>query len=178
MKEITILNRKFRESIPEVTINQRIGELAVRINNDLAGKEVIFLGILNGAFMFAADLFRKIDLNARISFVKLASYKGTKTSGVIKELIGWNEDIRGHNIVVVEDIIDTGETIERIIGELTLRKAADIKIAALLYKSGAYKKNISIDYVGFDIPDNFVIGYGLDFNGYGRNLPSIYTLEC
>jgi hypoxanthine phosphoribosyltransferase len=178
MKEITILNRKFRESIPEVTIKQRIDDLAAMINKDMAGKEVIFLGILNGAFMFAADLFRKIDLNARISFVKLASYKGTKTSGVIKELIGWNEDINGNNIVIVEDIIDTGDTIERIIGELTLRKAADIKIAVMLYKPGAYKKNIHIDYVGFEIPDNFVLGYGLDFNGYGRNLSSIYTLEC
>lgn len=178
MKEITILNRKFRESIPEVIIKQRIDDLAAMINKDMAGKEVIFLGILNGAFMFAADLFRKIDLNARISFVKLASYKGTKTSGVIKELIGWNEDINGNNIVIVEDIIDTGDTIERIIGELTLRKAADIKIAVMLYKPGAYKKNIHIDYVGFEIPDNFVLGYGLDFNGYGRNLSSIYTLEC
>jgi hypoxanthine phosphoribosyltransferase len=178
MKEITILEKKFTESIPEDIIKQRIDELAAQINKDLAGKEVIFLGILNGSFIFAADLYRKIDLDSGISFLKLASYKGTSTSGEVKELIGWNEGIEGKNVVVLEDIIDTGETIGRIIDELTIRKAGDIKIAVMLFKPEAYKKSIDIDYIGFKIPDKFVIGYGLDFNGYGRNLPSIYTLIC
>jgi len=176
MKEIRILDKTFREYISEKEIGERVEELAEKINKDFAGKEVVFLGILNGAFLFAADLFKKIDLKARISFVKLASYEGTKTSGSIKELIGWNEDIKNKHIIVIEDIIDTGNTIERIVGELTIRKASGIKIAALLLKPKAYTKRIPIDYIGFEIPNDFVVGYGLDYDGYARNLPSIYTL--
>jgi hypoxanthine phosphoribosyltransferase len=178
MNEIRILGKNFREFIPEAQITGRIEELAAQINNDLAGKEVIFLGILNGAFLFAADLFRRIEFPAKISFVKYASYKGTSSSGEIKELIGWNEDIQGRTIVIIEDIVDTGNTIERIVGELLIRKALEIRIAALFFKPSAYLKDIDLDYVGFRIPNDFVIGYGLDFDGYGRNLPSVYTLVC
>jgi hypoxanthine phosphoribosyltransferase len=176
MKEINILDKKFREFLTEEVIRQRIEELARQLNTDLDGKDVVFLGILNGAFLFAADLFRRIRLPARISFVKLASYEGTSSSGSIKELIGWNEDIKNKTIVVVEDIVDTGNTLERIVDELAIRKAFEIKIAALLHKPTAYTKKITIDYVGFEIPDNFVVGYGLDYDGFGRNLPSVYTL--
>jgi hypoxanthine phosphoribosyltransferase len=176
MKEIRVLDKKFREFIQEQEIQEKIIKLADQINKDFAGKEVVFLGILNGAFLFAADLFKRIDLKARISFVKLASYEGTSSSGTIKELIGWNEDIRNKYIIVVEDIVDTGNTLERIVDELVIRKASGIKIATLLLKPEAYTKNIPIEYVGFRIPNDFVIGYGLDYDGYGRNLPSIYTL--
>jgi len=176
MKEIRVLEKKFRELIPEKEISERIAKLADQINKDFAGKEVVFLGILNGAFLFAADLFKRIDLKARISFVKLASYEGTSSSGSIKELIGWNEDIRNKCIIVVEDIVDTGNTLERIVDELVIRKASGIKIVTLLLKPDAYKKDIPIDYIGFKIPNDFVIGYGLDIDGYARNLPSIYTL--
>jgi hypoxanthine phosphoribosyltransferase len=176
MKEIRILDKTFREFITEETIQSRIQELAGKVNNDLAGKDVVFLGILNGAFLFAADLFRRIEIEARISFVKLASYEGTSSSGTIKELIGWNEDIRNKSIVVIEDIVDTGNTLERIVGELVIRKASEIRIATLLYKPDAYKKNIPLDYVGFEIPNDFVVGFGLDYDGYGRNLPSVYSL--
>jgi hypoxanthine phosphoribosyltransferase len=176
MKEIQILDKKFNEYLTEKIIQQRIEELAKHVNSELAGKEVVFLGILNGAFLFAADLFRRIDFPARISFVKLASYKGTSSSGSIKELIGWNEDINNKTIVVLEDIIDTGNTLERIVDELIMRKAAEIRIAALLYKPEAYTKQIPLHYIGFEIPNNFVVGYGLDYDGYGRNLPSVYTL--
>ena len=127
-------------------------------------------------FFFAADLFRSIDLQARISFVKLASYKGSSTSGTIKELIGWNEDIKNKTIVVIEDIVDTGNTVERIVDELIIRKVREVRIATLLFKPAAYTKDIPLDYVGFEIPNDFVIGYGLDYNGYGRNLSSVYTL--
>ena len=136
---------------------------------------MVFLGILNGAFLFAADLFRRINFPARISFIKLASYQGTSSSGSIKELIGWNEDIKNKTIVVVEDIVDTGNTLERIVDELVIRKAAEIRIAALLYKPDAYKKQIPLHYIGFEIPNDFVVGYGLDYDGFGRNLPSVYT---
>lgn len=176
MKEIRILDKTFRELITEKAILCRIDELARQMNNDLAGKDVVFLGILNGAFLFAADLFRRINLQARISFVKLASYEGTSSSGSIKELIGWNEDIKNKTIVVIEDIVDTGNTLERIVDELVIRKASEIKIAAMFYKPAAYTKNIPVDYVGFKIPNDFVVGYGLDYDGYGRNLSSVYTL--
>jgi hypoxanthine phosphoribosyltransferase len=176
MKEIIVLGKKFKELIPEKDINERIKKLASQINKDFAGKEVVFLGILNGAFLFAADLFKKIDLKARISFVKLASYEGTQSSGTIKELIGWNEDIKNKNIIIIEDIVDTGNTLERIVDELVIRKVSGIKVATLLLKPKAYTKDIPINYIGFEIPNDFVIGYGLDYDGYARNLPSIYTL--
>jgi len=176
MKEICILDKNFREIIPEDKIKCRIEELARMINSDLAGKDVVFLGILNGAFLFAADLFRRIEFPAMISFVKLASYQGTSSAGVVKELIGWNEDIKKKTVVIIEDIVDTGNTIERIVDEMLIRRAYEVKIAALFFKPSAYLKSIDIDYVGFEIPDDFVVGYGLDYGGYGRNLPSVYSL--
>ena len=176
MKEVRILDKTFKELITGEAIQKRVDELAAAINNDLGEKDVLFLGILNGAFLFAADLFKRIEFPARISFVKLASYAGTKSSGSIKELIGWNEDITGKTVVVVEDIVDTGTTLERIMTELVMYKAAEIKIVTALFKSGVYKGKTVIDYVGFEIPDDFVVGYGLDYDGYGRNLPSVYIL--
>jgi hypoxanthine phosphoribosyltransferase len=176
MKEVTVLDKRFRELITEDQISARIKELAAVIDSDFAGRDTLFLGILNGSFLFAADLFRHIRGNTRISFVKLASYQGTTSSGTIKELIGWNEDLKGMNVIIIEDIVDTGNTLERIVEELTMRKVAEIRIATLLFKPGAYTKNIRIDYAGFEIPNDFVVGYGLDYNGYGRNLPAVYTL--
>jgi len=176
MKEIRILDKKFKELITEKAVEERIAALASQLDTDLEGKDVVFLGILNGAFLFAADLFKHIKLLAKISFVKLASYEGTRSSGTIKELIGWNEDIKGKTIVVIEDIVDTGNTLERIVDELKIRKVHEIKIATMLFKPAAYTKDIAIDYIGFEIPDDFVIGYGLDYDGYGRNLPSVYSL--
>ena len=176
MQEVKVLDKKFRIYIPKEKLEERISEMAQQINTDLKGQDVIFIGILNGVFLFAADLFRRIDLDARISFLKLASYQGTSSTGKIKELIGWNEDITGKTVIIIEDIVDTGNTLERIVGELKLRKAAEVKIVTLLFKPSAYTKDIPLDYVGFEIPDNFVVGYGLDYDGYGRNLDSIYTL--
>ncbi|MGD0340798.1 MAG: hypoxanthine phosphoribosyltransferase [Bacteroidales bacterium] len=176
MRETVIRDKKFREMISSEDISKRIGEMAEEINRDYKGKDVVFLGILNGAFLFAADIFKKINLKARISFVKLASYQGTMSSGSVKELIGWNEDIKGMEVIVLEDIVDTGHTLELVIGELKVRKVSGVKIATLLFKPDAYKKKIPVDYIGFRIPNDFVVGYGLDYDGYGRNLPSVYTL--
>jgi hypoxanthine phosphoribosyltransferase len=177
MKEVQVLDKKFRELITEEEINKRIGILAQKINSDYEGREVVFLGILNGAFLFAAELFKRINIKARISFVKLASYEGTGSSGTVRELIGWNEDISGKEIIIIEDIVDTGNTLERIFQELEMRKVAGIKVATLLLKPDAYTKNIPVDYVGFSIPNDFVVGYGLDYSGYGRNFPSLYILS-
>ncbi len=174
MKEVQVLDKVFRELISEEDIDKRVAEIAEKINKDYYGREVVFLGILNGAFLFAAELFKKINLKARISFVKLASYEGTSSTGTVRELIGWNEDIKGAAIIIIEDIVDTGNTLERIIGELSIRKAGEVKVATLLLKPDAYKKDIPVDYVGFNIPNDFVIGYGLDYSGYGRNLPALY----
>lgn len=178
MKETTILDKRFREMIPEEVISTRIDQLAAKINHDYKGKEPIFLGILNGAFLFAAELYKRIEIPSKISFVKLASYQGTKSTGAIKELIGWNEDIKGRDIIVIEDVVDTGHTLDRIMGELSIRKAGSVRIASLLYKPGSflYKEKIALDYIGFEIANDFVVGYGLDYDGYGRNLPAVYTL--
>ena len=176
MKEVTILDRKFREFITEDAIQKKITEMATRINNDFAGREVVFLGILNGAFMFASDLFKKIDLSARISFLKLTSYHGTTSSGAIRELIGWNEDLNHKSVIIIEDIVDSGCTLEHTVNNLIIRHVTDYKIAALFLKPSVYKKNFPVDYLGFEIPDNFVVGYGLDYDGLGRNLTSVYSL--
>jgi hypoxanthine phosphoribosyltransferase len=176
MNEIRILDKNFRELINEQTIKKRIEDLARQMNNELVGKDVVFLGILNGAFLFAADLFRLIEFPSMISFVKLASYEGTGSSGSIKELIGWNEGIKNKTIVIIEDIVDTGNTIERIVDELVIRKAHEVRIASLFFKPSSYTKDIPLDYVGFEIPNYFVVGYGLDYEGYGRNLPSVYSV--
>ena len=176
MNEIKVLDREFSVYITEDEIQSRVTALAEMISEDLKGQDVLFFGVLNGVFLFAADIFRQINLDCQVSFIKLASYDGTSSTGKIKELIGWNEDITGKTVVVLEDIVDTGATLERVIGELKLRKAADIKICTLLFKPEAYTRDIPIDYIGFEIPNNFVVGYGLDYDGYGRNLRAIYKL--
>ena len=176
MNEIKVLDREFSVYITEDEIQSRVMALAEKISQDLKGQDVLFFGVLNGVFLFAADIFRQITLDCQVSFIKLASYDGTSSTGKIKELIGWNEDITGKTVVVLEDIVDTGATLERVIGELKLRKAADIKICTLLFKPEAYTRDIPIDYIGFEIPNNFVVGYGLDYDGYGRNLKAIYKL--
>jgi len=176
MKEVQILDKKFGEFIPEHKIQEKIHELAAQINKDFSGKEVIFVGILNGAFMFASDLFKRIELKAQITFIKLASYTGTSSSGDIKELIGWNEDLKNKSVIIIEDIVDTGVTLEHTINNLIIRNVREIKIATLLFKPASFKKLIHIDYIGFEIPNDFVVGYGLDYDGLGRNLPSVYKI--
>ena len=176
MKEVQILDKKFREFIPEKKIQEKINELAVQINKDFSGKEVVFIGVLNGAFMFASDLFKKIDLKAQITFIKLASYTGTSSTGAIKELIGWNEDLRNKSVIILEDIVDTGATLEHTINNLIIRNVREIRVAALLFKPESFNKQTHIDYIGFEIPNDFVVGFGLDYNGFGRNLPSVYKI--
>ena len=158
-------------------INSAVSEISEKITADLKDENPIFLGILNGSFIFASDLIRKLDFPLEISFVKVASYIGTRSTGSVTELIGLNESLIGRNVVIVEDIVDTGNTIEKLVKLLKEHGVKSIKIATLLLKPNAYKKDIKIDYVAAEIPNDFVVGYGLDYDGYGRNLASIYKIE-
>lgn len=177
MKKIKLKDKEFAVSLGSDEIQKIVLQIANKINMDYKGKETpLFISILNGSFMFTSDLLKQIDFNCEISFLKLSSYLGTSTTGNVKELIGINERIQGRNIIVLEDIVDTGITLEQIIIELKKLNPAEIKVAAFLFKPAAYKKDIKIDYVGVEIPNDFIIGYGLDYDGLGRNLPDIYTL--
>lgn len=176
MKKVKILDKEFKMAIPSASIKRAIDQVATLINNDYFEDEILFLSILNGSFMFASDLVKKVKPLNQISFVKLSSYNGTSPSGQLKELIGLNEKIEGRKVIIVEDIVDTGATIEAIVKQLKAMKPASIKVATLLFKPQAYQKNLKIDYVGIEIPEDFLIGYGLDYNGYGRNFEDIYSL--
>lgn len=176
MKRIKVLDKEFEISIPSEKIQKRIQELAIKISNDLKDQDPVFIAILNGSFMFAGDLLKNLSIDAQITFLKLASYQGTSTSGTVKQLIGLNQELKGQNIVILEDIVDTGITLDTIMRQLSGYEPASVKVASLLYKPDACKANIHIDYLGFSIPNDFIIGYGLDYNGYGRKYEDIYTL--
>lgn len=172
---LQIHDKLFVPYLDAATIAARIAELGAAISADYKGKKPLLLGVLNGAFIFAADLFRRLDIEAEICFVKLASYEGTSSSGTVTTVIGLTEDISGRHVIVVEDIIDTGRTLSQFIPELQKQDAASVKLVALLSKPEARKVALEADYTGFVIPDKFVVGYGLDYDGLGRNLPEIYA---
>ena len=174
MKKIILHNKEFEVFISARQISIRLKELAAQLQNDLQGKDVLFLGILNGAFVFASDLLRLIDMDCRISFVKVASYRGTASTGEVRELIGLAEDLSGKCVVVVEDIIDSGLSMDRVIDMIHIQSPAEVRIATLLFKEESFRGKHTPDYVGFSIPARFVVGYGLDYNGLGRNYDSIY----
>jgi len=177
MKTITLHNKTFEVSISENEISDIINSMANQINNQSAERP-LFIAVLNGSFLFAADIMRKITIpDCEISFIKLASYSGTESTGEVNKLIGINDDIKGRNIIILEDIIDTGITLEKIISLLKQENVNSIKTATLLFKPDAYKKNIDIDFIGKSIPNDFVVGYGLDYDEIGRNLPHIYKLK-
>jgi hypoxanthine phosphoribosyltransferase len=177
MQTVTLHDKTFELFIEEQTIQAAIAAIAVEINRDYTGKKPLFLGILNGSFLFAADLFRLVEGNAEISFLKMASYQGTATTGKISELIGLNEDITNRHVIVIEDIVDTGITLEKIIEDLQQKNPASIAIATLLFKPAAYQKSIPVNYIGLKVANDFLVGYGLDYDGLGRNLKQIYKLK-
>jgi hypoxanthine phosphoribosyltransferase len=177
MSKINLCGKEFELFLTADKIQAEVQHIADRINTELNSEDVIFLGILNGAFMFASDLVRKINFNIQVTFVKLTSYSGQASTGIVKRLIGVNEDLKDKTVVIIEDIIDTGTTIESIIDQIKGFRPKQIFVATLLLKPDLYAKDINIDYVGFRIPKNFVVGYGLDYNGFGRNLRNLYTLE-
>jgi hypoxanthine phosphoribosyltransferase len=173
---VTIKDKTFNISISAASIQERISELAMKINNEYAGKRPLFISVLNGSFLFAADLFRKINMEAEITFIRVSSYSGLQSSGTVKSVVGINEDISGRDIILVEDIVDTGDTAVYLIEELKRQKPATIRFASLLLKPQALRHAITIDYVGFEVPNDFLVGYGLDYDGIGRNLNDIYKL--
>ena len=177
MGTIKVLDKEFELFIPYEKIRSVVEKMADEMNRDLSGKKPLFLCILNGSFMFAAEIFKRISLlDAEISFVKLASYEGTSSTGRIKELIGLNEDLTDRTVVVLEDIVDTGYTIESIIKQIKEKNAEEVHVSTLLLKPDALVKEIKLDYVGIEIPNDFIVGYGLDYDGCGRNLIDIYKV--
>jgi hypoxanthine phosphoribosyltransferase len=177
MSAVKIKDKEFVLMIPADKIQSRVKSIAQEINNNYNGKQPLFLGVLNGAFLFMADLFKNINLQCEISFIKVTSYSGTSSSGQIKNLIGLKENISGRDVIVVEDIVDTGDTMKYLLDELKKQNPASVKLATILFKPAALRQDVKPDYVGFEIPPSFVVGYGLDYDGFGRNLNDIYVLK-
>ncbi|MEP6513216.1 MAG: hypoxanthine phosphoribosyltransferase [Parafilimonas sp.] len=176
-KRIKVHDKYFIPYLSEQEIQGKIKELALLLNADYAGKTPLFIAILNGAFMFSADLFKSLTIDAEICFIKLASYKGTKSTGHVITAIGLDADINARHVIILEDIIDTGKTMSQFIPQIINQQPASLKLAALLHKPEATVYNVKLDYNCFSIPDKFVVGYGLDYDGLGRNLHEIYQLQ-
>lgn len=178
MKQVTYKGLTFVPYLENEKIQARIKELGRQITKECQGKKPLFLCVLNGAFPFASDLFRSVELpDAEISFIRLKSYEGTSSTGVVKEVLGLSEDISGRTVIVVEDIVDTGKTIHNLVSRLREANPSDVKIATLLFKPESLKVDVKPDYVGFEIPSDFIIGFGLDIDGLARNLPDIWVLS-
>lgn len=177
MNTVQVLDKTFEPFLDAEKIQIEIRRIAASINQDYAGKKPLFIAILNGSFMFAADLFRLITIDAEICFIKLASYKGTKSTGQVITAIGLDVDIHNRHLIILEDIVDTGKTLSQFIPQLHHQQPQSLELAVLLHKPEATVHPVPIRYLGFTIPDKFVVGYGLDYNGYGRNLPEIYRLK-
>ncbi len=176
MSRVRLHDKEFEPFIAESDVSTAIDRVAARMEQEYAGKRPLFIGVLNGAFFFAAELVKRLGLECEVTFVKVASYHGTRSTGKVSELIGLSERIEGRHVVVLEDIVDTGSTIRHIMDALAEHHPASVRIAALLFKPEAYKQDIPIDYVALEIPNAFVVGSGLDHDGLGRNLPGILKI--
>ena len=176
MSIVKIKDKTFRTFISEAEIKQRVKELAAQISHDLEGKNPLLLGVLNGAFVFAADLMREMTIPCEISFVKLASYQGVTSTGKVKEVLGINESLTGRHIVIVEDIVDTGRTMRQMVESLGTRDIASVHICTLFVKPDKLQEPLDIEYAAFEIPNDFIVGYGLDYDQAGRGLKEIYTI--
>jgi hypoxanthine phosphoribosyltransferase len=174
---IQVHDKTFVPFISQEAISNKVKELAKQISKDYEGKKPVFIAILNGSFIFAADLFKQIDIEAEICFIKLASYKGVNSTGNVITAIGLDANIFQRHVIIVEDIVDTGKTLHTFLPQLTQMQAASLKIAALLHKPEATEYPVNVDYCCFSIPNKFVVGYGLDYDGLGRNIPEIYQLK-
>lgn len=176
MDTIQVKDKLFKLSIPEKEILKHVDAVAEKINRDLAGKNPLFLAVLNGAFIFAADLMRRLTIPCEISFVKLASYQGTISTGKVVEVIGINEDLTGRTVVILEDIVESGLTIKQMTETLSTRNPAAVYVCTMLLKPECLHENVHVDYVAMEIPNDFILGYGLDYDQQARNLRDIYTI--
>lgn len=177
MKKIEVHNRVFVPYISAESIQKEVSRLAAELKRDYAGKTPLFIAILNGSFIFAADLFKALNIDAEICFIKLASYKGTKSSGQVISAIGLDVDVKDRHVVIIEDIVDTGKTLTSFLPQLENQLPASLRLCVLLHKPEAMECPLTLDYLGFSIPNRFVLGYGLDFDGLGRNIPELYQLQ-
>lgn len=177
MQQVVLHDRTFRLYLKESQIQQAVKAIAAQINNDYIGKSPLLVPILNGSFMFAADLMKQLQCDCQLSFIKVASYQGTETAGVVSSLIGLSENIEGRHVIILEDIVDSGHTLAKVIPLFSSSNPASMRVATLLHKPNAAKVPVQVDYVGLEIPNDFIVGYGLDYNGYGRNLKDIYVVE-
>ncbi|WP_321299906.1 hypoxanthine phosphoribosyltransferase [Marinifilum fragile] len=177
MKTVKLLDREFRVSISAEEIDKVIAQMADKMNKELAGKDPLFICILNGSFMFASDLMKQITVeNAQITFMRLSSYEGTNTTGKVKKLMGFTEDLKDRTVVLLEDIVDTGITISNTLEQIKDYEAKEVLVATMLFKPKALIRDVKLHYVGMEIPNDFIVGRGLDYDGIGRNLPDIYTV--
>ena len=178
MKSIKLHDKRFKVCMTAAQIDEAVSRVARELNEDLKDIDTpIFLSVLNGSFMFTADLLRKVEINSDVVFVRLASYDGTSSTGSVKQIMGLTKSVEGKSVIVIEDIVETGNTIEEMYKILKDAGAADIKICTLLFKPQAYRKNIKIDYAALQIPNDFIVGYGLDYNQLGRQYKDIYVLD-
>ena len=176
MNIIKVHDKEFKTYFSAEEIHIQVNRIATQINNDYNGKRPLFIAILNGSFMFATDLFKALTIEVEICFIKLASYKGIKSTGQVVTTIGLDQTIKDRDIIVIEDIVDTGKTLHEFLPQLLNLAPASIKIATLLHKPEALKHPLKLDYIGFEVPNKFLLGYGLDYDGLGRNLNEIYQL--
>lgn len=176
MITVQVKDKTFKPYLSQKEILGKIDEMAQKINHDLAGKNPLFICVLNGAFMFASDLMKKINIDCEISFIRLKSYVGTQSTGATKEILGLTEKIEGRTVVLIEDIVDTGHTMVKLLDMFAQQNPASVHTAVLLYKPEAVEVELELDYVAFSIPNDFIVGYGLDYDGNGRNLNDIYVI--
>lgn len=176
MNEIKLNDKTFHLSMPEAEILKHVRAVADKINNDYAGRRPLFLAVLNGSFMFASDLMKMMKLDCEISFVKFSSYQGTESTGMVREVIGVNQDLTGRDIIIIEDIVESGKTMIQMLDTIAKHNPASVKICSLFFKPTKLTVDLKVDYPAIVIPDDFIVGYGLDYNQLGRNLKDIYTI--
>lgn len=177
MKTIKVKDKEFELFLSQETIEKAIDKIAAAMSKDLEGKNPLFICVLNGSFMFASELMKRISTPSELSFVKMTSYDGLASSGDVREVYGLEEDVTGRTLVIIEDIVDTGNTMVRMIEELSAKGAKEVKVATMLLKPEVLINDVKLDYVALEIPSDFIVGYGLDYDGYGRNFPDIYKIR-
>lgn len=176
MEIVQLHSKRFKKFISNGQLQNSIAEIVAKINQDYADKTPVFVGVLNGSFLFSADIIKEFNGNCEVAFIRLASYKGTASTGDVNQLLGLSIDLKGRDVIVLEDIVDTGNTLEVIMNTINLQSPNSIKIATLLFKPDAYKKKYPVDYIAIEVGNDFLVGYGLDYDGLGRNLKDIYKI--